>query len=60
MNIKAIRLQLYMTQEQFADLLGVSRMTVSSWEQGRRKVSLAHQKKIVEVCKENKIKVATK
>ena len=35
MNIKKLRIQLNLTQVQFAELLGTTQMTVSTWENGR-------------------------
>lgn len=37
MNIKHIRTQLHVSQNQFAHLIGVSIDTLQNWEQGRRK-----------------------
>lgn len=39
MQIKDLRQRLQLTQEQFAQLLGVSVQTVQRWEQGVRKPS---------------------
>ena len=38
-QLYAIRRQLNMTQEEFAEWRGVSRNTVSRWERGKRKMS---------------------
>ena len=35
MNIKKLRTQLNLTQVQFAELLGTTQMTVSTWENGK-------------------------
>ena len=35
MNIKKLRTQLKLTQVQFAELLGTTQMTVSTWENGK-------------------------
>jgi putative transcriptional regulator len=37
LDIKAIRKRYNMSQEKFANLLGVSKRTLEGWEQGRRK-----------------------
>jgi putative transcriptional regulator len=34
-NVKRIRAKLWLTQSQFADLLGLSVRTVQDWEQGQ-------------------------
>lgn len=57
MDIKAIRIKAYMTQERFAQEIGVHINTVRSWEQGIRKPNLTQQWKIAEFCKKNKIKI---
>jgi putative transcriptional regulator len=36
-NVSAIRQHLGLTQEKFAELLGISPATLRNWEQGRRK-----------------------
>lgn len=36
-DIKAIRKKYNMSQERFAELIGVSKRTLEGWEQGRRK-----------------------
>jgi putative transcriptional regulator len=36
-NVSAIRRHLGLTQEKFAELLGISPATLRNWEQGRRK-----------------------
>ena len=35
MNIKKLRTELNLTQVQFAELLGTTQMTVSTWENGK-------------------------
>ena len=52
MNIKAMRLKFRMTQQEFADLLGIKRQMVSRWETGEFKPSIQNQRKIVNVLKE--------
>lgn len=44
MSIKEIRSELKLTQEQFAELLGVSTRSIQNWEQGRIKTPLAIQR----------------
>jgi transcriptional regulator with XRE-family HTH domain len=39
-NLKLLRVELGLTQEQFAAKLGVSRLTVSKWEAGERVPSI--------------------
>ena len=56
MNIKAIREQLMLTQQEFADLVGVTFHTVSNWERGKAKPYAIYKRKVVEICKENGIK----
>lgn len=55
MNIRAIRTQVYMTQEKFAKAIGVHINSVRAWEQGRNKPSLSQMGKIAEFCEKNSI-----
>ena len=57
MDIKAIRYKLYLTQQKFADALGVHINTVASWEKGKRNPSITQKGKIVQICKENGISI---
>ena len=57
MDIKSIRTKVYLTQERFAQQLGVHINTVRAWEQGLRKPSLTQQGKIVDFCKKNNINI---
>lgn len=54
-QIKELRLSLMLTQKEFGELLGVSRMTVYAWETGRYTPSFRVQrlmKKVMEISKE--------
>lgn len=55
-QVKRIRKKLFMTQERFAELLGVSKTTVNNWEKGRYEPNLQTQEKIFNLCKEKNIK----
>lgn len=55
--IKEIRLQLQMSQEEFAEKLQVSFGTVNRWENGRVQPNRLAQSKLYELCKENSISV---
>ena len=57
MDIKRIRTEAFLTQGEFAKIMGVHLETVRAWEHGRFKPSLKAQKKIVEFCKKNGIAV---
>ena len=56
-QIKKIRKKLIITQIEFAEVLGVSQMTVYKWENGKASPTPRHIKKIVEVCKQNNIDI---
>ena len=58
MDIKVIRKQLGMTQEQFAHELGVSFTTVSHWESGRFKPSPMAVRNIERLLEEKREKGA--
>ena len=45
-EIKQIRLKLDKTQEEFADIIGVSKNSVQLWETGKRNISLKYALKI--------------
>ena len=56
-HIYNIRKRLILTQRELAKELGVSYDTVNSWEQGRRCVGSASERKIRECCKKKGIKI---
>ena len=53
--IKSLRDKLIMTQEEFADLLGVSITSVNRWETGKHLPTTKVKRRIVVLCKENNI-----
>ena len=55
-DVKRIRLARGLEQQEFADILGVCRQTVSFWETGDRTVSPKSIKKIIQYCEQNNIK----
>ncbi len=50
--IKTIRLQGFLTQDEFARIIGVSFATVNRWERGRTLPGIKAMKKIDGYCKE--------
>jgi len=54
-KIKAIRISCIMSQETFANSIGVSFATVNRWETGKTKPTLKTMKLIDEFCKNNSI-----
>lgn len=54
--IKALRLKLILSQQEFAELLGVSFTSVNRWENGKHEPTIKVKRKIIELCKENNIK----
>ena len=54
-DIKEIRLKSLLSQEAFANALGVSFTTVNRWETGRSIPSYRAMKMIDDFCKENDI-----
>lgn len=56
MNIKAIREMLILTQEEFAELLGVRRETIINWETGKRKMLIKNKRKVNELCERRGIR----
>lgn len=55
LDIKAIREQLLMTQQELADKLGVSIVTIQRAEKGQVVTSFKTRKKIIAFCEENNI-----
>lgn len=56
-QVKKIRLARGLEQQEFAEILGVSRHTISFWETGTRNVSPKSIKKILQYCEKNKIDI---
>lgn len=54
-KIKQLRLRLIMTQQEFADMLGVSYESVSRWENGKNEPRMKVKRKIVAMLKKNRI-----
>lgn len=54
---KKIRRTVGMTQEEFAKELGLSRMTIAFWEIGKYEPSPMAIKRLIEFCKEHKIRI---
>lgn len=48
-EIKNLRESLFLDQKQFGDLLGVSRTTISDWENNKKSPSLKNKKKLKEI-----------
>lgn len=54
-EIRKLRQQQFMSQTDFANLLGVSFTTVNRWENGKSKPSYKAMKNIDKYCKEHNI-----
>lgn len=54
-EIKRLRTRCFLTQEDFANKLGVAFSTVNRWEQGKSKPNLVAMKNIKAFCDENDI-----
>lgn len=54
--IKNLRTKLVLSQQEFAELLGVSFTSVNRWENGKHEPTIKVKRKIFQLCKENKIK----
>ncbi len=55
--IKKLRHKLILTQTEFGELLDVSFATVNRWETGKHEPTTKIKRKIVQLCKENNIKL---
>lgn len=54
-EIKRIRQRSFLTQQEFANVIGVSFSTVNRWEAGRSKPNLKAMKSINTFCVDNNI-----
>lgn len=59
-TVKELRDKLIMTQSEFAKYLGVSFASINRWENGTNKPTTAIERTIVELCKNNNIKLEEK
>jgi DNA-binding XRE family transcriptional regulator len=55
LKIKELREVLLITQQELADLLGVTNVTVNRWENNKSNPSIKEKRKLVKMFKENKI-----
>lgn len=55
LKIKELREVLLITQQELADLLGVTNITVNRWENNKSNPSLKEKRKLVKMFKDNKI-----
>jgi len=58
--VKELREKLILTQNEFADLLGVNYTSVSRWENGSFEPTIKLKRRIVELCKQNNIELEEK
>ena len=56
-KIKKLREVLLITQQELADLLGVSIVTVNRWENGKYEPTMKIKRRFVELCKTNNIEL---
>lgn len=49
--VKELRNKLILTQQEFAELLGVSFSSINRWESGRHEPTMKIKRKLVELCK---------
>lgn len=56
-KIRELRHKLFMTQAEFAKLMGVTEQTIRFWESDKKIPHLRNQKKIFDLCKGNNIEV---
>ena len=54
-DIKTVRMKSFLSQEAFAQALGVSFTTVNRWESGKSRPSYKTMKSINDFCKKNGI-----
>lgn len=49
--VKELRNKLILTQQEFAELLGVSFSSINRWESGRHEPTMKIKRKLVQLCK---------
>lgn len=57
--IKALRESMILSQEEFANYLGVPFGTVNRWEKGHHEPTYAAKRKIIALCKKHNISLDT-
>lgn len=55
-TIKALREKLLVTQTELAEMLGCTFASVNRWERGHHEPTYKMKRKIMELCKKNRIK----
>lgn len=55
--IKKIRQELFLRRDEFAQMLGISKQSISHYENGLRNPKLCIVKKMLGIAKKNKIKI---
>ena len=53
--VKELREKIILSQQEFANLIGVSFASINRWETGKHEPMIKVKRKIVELCKENSI-----
>ena len=56
-DIRRIREELLLTQEELAKEMGVSYATIQGWEQKKRTPGIKYKRKIIEFCKQKNINI---
>ena len=59
-QVKKIRAELLVTQEELASMLGVTFATLNRWENGHHEPSMKQKRALREFCKKNKVSWETK
>ena len=54
-QVKKIRAELLVTQEELASMLGVTFATLNRWENGHHEPSMKQKRTLREFCKKNKV-----
>ena len=55
--VKDLRDRMVLSQNELADLLGVSFSTVNRWETGKHLPTIKIKRKLINLCKENNINI---
>ena len=55
--IRTIRVKLFITQAELAEMIGVSFASVNRWEQGHHEPTMKAKRKLAAICRENNIEM---
>ncbi len=58
--VVSLRKKLVLSQQEMAEKMGVSFASINRWETGRHEPTIKAKRKIIEMCKKNKVELYKK